>query len=201
MINPNKEYPLRSLTLGHIDFDVVQDREGRERRFARAKHDKNIQSPSIYTHHDNAMSMMKQLKMVANGTRLSPNLRFDNAKPRDNSMYYISEMSNLSTFKKFPDNNLDRYLELENILPHQNTLARGFQNGSHYEYIASGTMAGSSNHNFHTRRLSDNKVAKIMGDTFSRLNRDEYVYSGPIKFDSFKKRSNTIVPIDVRDMD
>jgi hypothetical protein len=40
-----------------------------------------------------------------------------------------------------------------------------------------------------------------MGDTFTMLNRNEYVSSGPTKFDHFKKRSNTIVPIDVKDMD
>lgn len=112
------------------------------------------------------MSAMKTLKMVAGGTRLSPNLRFDNSPARDNKMYELSDISNLNSFKKFPDNNLDRYLELENILPHQNTLARGYQKGSHYDYIAGGTLANASNSNFHSRRLSDNKVAKIMGDTF-----------------------------------
>jgi hypothetical protein len=128
--------------------------------------DKDVKSPNIYTHHDNAMSAMKNLKMATYGTRLSPNLRFDNSPARDNKMYELSDISNLNSFKKFPDNNLDRYLELENILPHQNTLARGFQKGSHYDYIASGMLANSSTSNFHSRRLSDNKVAKIMGDTF-----------------------------------
>jgi hypothetical protein len=41
-------------------------------------------------------------------------------------MYEISDLSNLNVSKVEKTNNLDRFLELENILPHQNTLARGF---------------------------------------------------------------------------
>jgi hypothetical protein len=96
----------------------MQDREGRMKRQNMSVNDKDVRSPNIYTHHDNAMSMMKNLKMATGGTRLSPNIRFDNSPGRDNKMYEISDISNLNTFKRFPDNNLDRYLELENILPH-----------------------------------------------------------------------------------
>jgi hypothetical protein len=162
--------------------------------------DKDVASPNIYTHHDNAMVMMRNLKMAAGGTRLSPNLRFDNSPARDNKMYEISDISNLNTFKKFPDNNLDKFLELENILPHQNTLARGYQKGSHYDYIASGTLANSSNTNFHSKRLSEHKVAKIMGDTFTKLGKNEIVSSGPTKYDAFRSRSHTLVPINARDI-
>ena len=162
--------------------------------------DKDVASPNIYTHHDNAIKAMKTLKMVAGGTRLSPNLRFDNSPGRDNKMYELSDLSNLNSAQKFPVNNLDRFLEMENILPHQNTLARGFQKGSHYDYIASGNLANSSTSNFHSRRLSDNKVAKIMGDTFSRMNKGEYISSGPTKFDAFRSRSKTIVPVEAKDM-
>lgn len=196
-MDPNKEYPLRSLTLGNVNFDLMLDRSQREKRMKAGTDDKNVRSPNIYTHHDNAMSMMKNLKMAAGGTRLSPNLRFDNSPARDNKMYEISDLSNLNQFKKFPDNNLDRYLELENILPHQNTLARGYQKGSHYDYIANGSIAESSKTNFHSQRLSDNKVAKIMGETFTKLNRGEYVSSGPTKFDALRSRSKTIVPTDM----
>jgi hypothetical protein len=145
----------------------MQDREGSQKRQKMEYNDKDVRSPNIYTHHDNAMSMMKNLKMATGGTRLSPNIRFDNTPARDNKMYELSDISNLNTYKKFPDNNLDRYLELENILPHQNTLARGYQKGSHYDYIASGTMTNGSNSNFHSRRLSDNKVANVMRETFT----------------------------------
>jgi len=40
-------------------------------------------------------------------------------------------------------NQLDRYLALENILPHQNTLARGYQQG-YYEYVSNGGFGGQS---------------------------------------------------------
>ena len=54
-------------------------------------------------------------------------MTFDNAYSRDNKMYQISDLSNLNVNKvKRADNHLDRFLELENILPHQNTLARGY---------------------------------------------------------------------------
>ena len=111
-------------------------------------------------------------------------------------MYNLSDLSNLNDTKRDPNNNLDRYLALENILPHQNTLARGFQKGSHYDYIVSGTLgpAGTSNSNFHTRRLSDNKVANIMGDTFTKLNTDVIVSSGPTKYDAFKSKSKSLAP-------
>ena len=131
--------------------------------------DKDVSSPDIYTHHDNATHAVTDLKAAVGGTRLSPNLRFENSPARDNSMYELSDLSNLNQIKDARrHNNLDKYLDIENILPHQNTLARGFLKGSHYDYIVTGQMgqgqdaasekaknslAGGSN--FHMRRLSE----------------------------------------------
>ena len=86
-----------------------------------------MRSPDIYTHHDNATTAVTNLKAAVGGTRLSPNLRFDNSPARDTKMYELSDLSNLnhaSDARKY--NNLDAYLDIENILPHQNTLARGY---------------------------------------------------------------------------
>jgi len=59
------------------------------------------------------------LKAVCGGTHLKPNIRFDNTSPRDNSMYNISDLSNLNNDKKFRRyNELDEFLDIENILPH-----------------------------------------------------------------------------------
>ena len=60
-------------------------------------------------------------------TRLQPNLRFDNSPSRDTKMYELSDLSNLNQKRDSKKTNeLDEYLEIENILPHQNTIARGF---------------------------------------------------------------------------
>ena len=141
------------------------------------------------------MTKLVDLKKAVGGTRLAPNLRFDNSPPRDNKMYQISDLSNLNKPKSYPqDNNLSRYLELENIRPHQNTLARGYQKGAHFDYVLSGmsSMHAPSVTNFHTKRLSEHKVANIMKDTFSRMNNDQYVSSCPTKYDAFKSRSKSI---------
>ena len=54
-------------------------------------------------------------------------MTFDNAYARDNKMYQISDLSNLNATKvKRRENHFNKFLELENILPHQNTLARGY---------------------------------------------------------------------------
>lgn len=47
--------------------------------------------------------------------------------------------------------------------------------------------------NFHTRRLSETKVANIMQDTFNKLNMDQYISGGPTKFESMKNRSGSLV--------
>ena len=50
---------------------------------------------------------------------LSPNMHFGNAYARDSKMYHLSDLSNLDVSRVKPrDNHLDKFLELENILPH-----------------------------------------------------------------------------------
>ena len=115
-------------------------------------------------------------------------------------MYNISDLSNLNNDKKFRRyNELDEFLDIENILPHQNTLARGFQRGSHYQYVVTGAQMGSGlgtereyKSNFHSRRLSESKVANVMRDTMSQLNNDFIVHSGPTKSDAFRNKSRSI---------
>ena len=51
----------------------------------------------------------------------------------------------------------------------------------------------ASKTNFHTRRLSENKVANMIVDTYSRVSRDLIIDSGPTKFDVFKSKSKSIV--------
>ena len=162
--------------------------------------DKEVRSPDIYTHHDNATRAITDLKSMVGGTKLSPNLRFDNSPARDHGMYNLSDLTNLNQVRdQRRTNELDEYLDIENILPHQNTLARGFQRGSHYDYIVDGQIGSglgsekASNANFHSRRLSELKVANVMRDTLTQLNADVIVHSGPTKSDAFRSRSKTIV--------
>lgn len=161
--------------------------------------DKDVSPPTLYTHHTNATKALTQLKAGVGHTRLSPNLTFDNSPARDAKMYEISDLSNLNQRKEIRKfNNIDAFLELENILPHQNTLARGFQKGSHYDYIVAGQFDRLKGSNFHMSKLSDNKVAKMLGTTMSRLENDEYIGSGPTQFDSLKKRSQSIFNQDAK---
>ena len=51
--------------------------------------------------------------------KMSPNIRFDNSPGRDYSMYRISEFQNLEPSNT--RNDLDRYLELENVVPKYST--------------------------------------------------------------------------------
>jgi len=46
--------------------------------------------------------------------------------------------------------------------------------------------------NFHSRRLSDMKVANVMRDTLSQLGADVILHSGPTKADAFRSRNNTM---------
>jgi len=160
---------LQSLTLGFYDFEKQQSRDRREKLFKAEVLDKDVRSPDIYTHHDNATKALTDLKAMVGKTKLAPNLRFDNSPARDNQMYNLSDLSNLNQARdRRRTNELDEYLDIENILPHQNTLARGFQRGSHYDYIQDGQIGsglGSERmaaSNFHSRRLSENKVALVM---------------------------------------
>jgi hypothetical protein len=161
-----------SLTLGFYDFDKQETRSRREKLQKAEIKDRDVRPPDLYTHHDNAIRAQTKLKAVVGGTHLKPNLRFDNSPPRDNSMYNLSDLSNLNHDKLVRrTNELDEYMDIENILPHQNTLARGYQKGSHYDYIVSGSKFGGSdrysNSNFHSKRLSESKVANVMRDTLT----------------------------------
>ena len=53
-------------------------------------------------------------------------------------------------------------------------------------------MAKTQSSNFHSTRLSEQKVANMMLDTFSKLKKNQMVSGGPSKYASFKTRSNTI---------
>ena len=98
--------------------------------------DLNVPAPSMHTHHDKAMRARDFNLSTFEKSPLAPNCNFENSLGRDNKMYHLSDLSNLEAKKVIREvNQLDRYLTLENILPHQNTLARGYQNG-HYDYPA-----------------------------------------------------------------
>ena len=45
---------------------------------------------------------------------------------------------------------------------------------------------GSKISNFHTRRLSEQKVANMMVDTYRKVSQDLMIDSGPTKYDVFK---------------
>ena len=47
--------------------------------------------------------------------------------------------------------------------------------------------------NFHTKRLSEHKVANLMQDTFRKVAEDQLVDSGPTKYASFRTKSKSIV--------
>ena len=81
----------------------------------------------MYTHHDNSVKTTTDINSTINHVHLSPNCRFDNSQGRDEAMYNLSDLSNLNHSKYISNkNSIDKYLEIENILPHQNTLARGY---------------------------------------------------------------------------
>lgn len=47
--------------------------------------------------------------------------------------------------------------------------------------------------NFHTKRLSEHKVANLMQDTFRKVTNDQLVDSGPTKYAAFRTKSKSIV--------
>mmetsp|Transcript_17966 Transcript_17966/g.27770 ORF Transcript_17966/g.27770 Transcript_17966/m.27770 type:complete len:108 (+) Transcript_17966:159-482(+) len=106
-----------------FEFEKQQTRAEREKYFL-PKKDKDVKSPDIYTHHDNAIYTEIDLKAKVGKTKLFPNLRFDNSPPRDNKMYEISDISNLNLpSSSRRDDNLERFLELENVVPPQKDLS------------------------------------------------------------------------------
>ena len=51
-------------------------------------------------------------------------------------MYQLSDLSHLDHGKYLKRKNaLDKYLELENLLPHSNTLSIGYRKGSHFDNV------------------------------------------------------------------
>lgn len=111
-------------------------------------------------------------------------------------MYEISDLSNLNKSKvQNKYNNLDKFLELENILPHQNTLARGYQKNGNFDYINTSSIKSPDSKlksNFHTRRLSTQKIANMMEDTYRKVQKDQLIDSGPTKYDHFRSKAKSI---------
>lgn len=52
-------------------------------------------SPNIYTHHDNAIKANLDLKATVSNILLKPRIKFSTSPARDNSMYNLSDLSNL----------------------------------------------------------------------------------------------------------
>ena len=128
--------------------------------------DKDVNPPTIYTHHDNAIKALDGIKMMLAKARMSPNLRFDNSPARDNKMYEISDLTNLRNEPS--KNDLDKYLELENIVP--KARFRAVNSNSNF---ASGSTLQQKKHSL----LSSNRDLAHM----------------PTQLGTFKTRSNTIV--------
>lgn len=54
-------------------------------------------------------------------------------------MYQLSDNQNLELERYYRQkNSIDVFLEINNILPHQNTLAKGFTKGSEYDKVIKG---------------------------------------------------------------
>lgn len=53
--------------------------------------------------------------------------------------------------------------------------------------------AKGSQVNFHTKRLSEHKVANLMQDTFKKVSEDYLIDSGPTKYATFRNKSKSIV--------
>jgi hypothetical protein len=77
-------------------------------------------------YHDKSYKAKDYIRKTFERNDLTPNRRFDNSLGRDNKMYHLSDLSNLEN--KSPKegvNQIDRYLALEQFLPHKETLAIG----------------------------------------------------------------------------
>lgn len=80
--------------------------------------DKNVLSPDLYTHHDNAVKAKIDINSAVRGCTLS-NKTFEKTSPRDQKMYYISDLQNLEHENYMNKKNaIDKFLEINNILPH-----------------------------------------------------------------------------------
>ena len=54
-------------------------------------------------------------------------------------------------------------------------------------------MGKGSQANFHTKRLSEHKIANLMQDTFKKVSEDHLIDSGPTKYATFRNKSKSIV--------
>lgn len=161
MLDPNKEHVMQPLNLGFHDFDKALSREHREVMKRSETNDKSVLSPDFYTHHDNAVRAKMAINRAARGATL-PTHRFENSPPRDQKMYRISDTQNLDIERYMRSkNSIDIFLEINNILPHQNTLAKGFTKGSHYDKVVRGQFDQLVEaKNFGRRRQSDSVALK-----------------------------------------
>lgn len=149
-IDPNKEFVLSSLTLGYHDFEKSLSRHEQEKRFLIDQRNPRVAKPDLLLHHDKAYQAKDYIRRTFERNNLSPNLRFDNIKPRDNKMYHLSDLSNLEepkTDRSGDVNQIERYLALENVLPHQNTLARGHER-QYYNVLQSRFNRNSESNSF-----------------------------------------------------
>lgn len=129
---------MEPLNLGFLEFGKHLSRADRDRMRKNETNDKNVLSPDFYTHHDNAVRAKIAINSAVQGTTL-PTHRFENSPPRGQDMYRISDTQNLDIERYMKTkNSLDIFLEINNILPHQNTLAKGFTLGSHYDRVVKG---------------------------------------------------------------
>ena len=104
ILHPDKEAKMKPLNKGAVVFDKQQSRRQREKQMAQGTDDREVARPDLYTHHANAIRAIDSMRRIFEKNRLSPNLKFDNQPPRDNSMYYLSDVSNLNSKKYSIDN-------------------------------------------------------------------------------------------------
>ena len=75
---PNKEWLCKPLNLGNVDMGLQQSRHQRNQRWKTSIDDKDVEPPSIYTHHNNAIKALDKINSTFEKNRLSPNITFDN---------------------------------------------------------------------------------------------------------------------------
>lgn len=95
---------MKPLNRGAVEFDKQQSRRQREKQMQQGTDDRQVARPDLYTHHANAIKAIDSMRRIFEKNRLSPNLKFDNQPARDNSMYYLSDVSNLNQKKYTIDN-------------------------------------------------------------------------------------------------
>lgn len=86
-INPNKDYLLKPLNKGFVEWTKFQGREARERHLAHDFFNPAVYKPDILQYHDKTNHAKDLIRRTFERNHLSPNLRFDNSPARDNKMY------------------------------------------------------------------------------------------------------------------